>query len=259
LTDFLDVLANESIERTSRGYYNVQDHVSGEPARFVKAIATCKHVPIVAEIKKRSPSLGIIRERIDHVQICKAFENGGAVGISVITEPDRFGGSLDLLRKVRQTVHLPLLMKDIVTNKAQIEAASRLGANAVLLISTLFQRRYCQTPIQDMIKLVHSENLEVLLETHDEGEFSYALGTDADMIGINNRDLRDLSVDPETASRILKNHHPDDRTVVVESGIQDRNVLVQLLKAGADAFLIGTSIMKARDVEEKLREFTMVL
>ncbi len=256
MTDFLEILANESIERTSNGYYDVQDRVEREPVSLVKAIITCKQIPVVAEIKKRSPSLGNIRDEIDPLQVSMAFKNGGAVAISVITEPNRFGGSLQLLRRVRETVDLPLLMKDIVARKAQVEAASRVGADAVLLIAALFERGYCEPSLQDMISFVHSKNLEVILETHNEEEFSHALDTDTDIVGINNRDLRDLSVNLETARKILKNRKPDGKIAIVESGIQDRNDLNQLLEVGADAFLIGSSLMKARDIEEKLKEFT---
>jgi indole-3-glycerol phosphate synthase len=257
LTDFLDILAIESIERVSKGYYDVQDRVEREPVSLLEAITTCKRIPVVAEIKKRSPSLGYLRDEIDPVQVSIAFKNGGAVGISVITEPNRFGGSLQLLRGVRETVHLPLLMKDIVVREVQVEAASRLGADVVLLIAALFDRCYRELSVQNMINFAHSKNLEVILETHNEKEFSYALDTDADIIGINNRDLRDLSVNLETAYKILKECKPDEKIVIVESGIQDRGDLNKLLEVGADAFLIGSSIMKARDIEEKLREFTM--
>lgn len=258
MTDFLDTLAIESIERTSKGYYRVEGYANRKPISLTRAIRACRHIPIVAEIKKRSPSLGNIRDEIDPVQISRAFKKGGAVGISVITEPNRFGGSLQVLRRVRDTVNLPLLMKDIVTREVQLEAASRLGADAVLLINALFERGYCQPSLPDMIKLARSKCLEVLLETHNEEDFYQALDTDADIVGINNRDLRDLSVDLEISYRILKKHKSISKIVMVESGIQNRNDLNRLLKVGANAFLIGSSIMKARDVEKRLREFTTI-
>jgi indole-3-glycerol phosphate synthase len=258
LTDFLDTLAKESIERADKGYYNVETHVNRKPVNLVKAIKNCKHIPIVAEIKQRSPSLGSIRDEIDPVEISHALRDGGAVGISVITEPNRFEGSLQLLRKVRETVDLPILMKDFVTREAHVEAASRLGADALLLINELFERGYCIQPLHDMIDLVHSRGLEVLLEAHNAEEFQRALDTDADIVGINNRDLRDLSVNLETAHRILEKYTPHDKIVIVESGIRDRNDLNCFLKLGADAFLIGSSLMKTKDIENKLKEFTTI-
>jgi len=256
LTDFLDTLAIESIERADKGYYNVESIVNRKRVSLVKAIKGCKHVPIVAEIKKHSPSLGNIRNEIDPAEISYVFKNGGAVGISVITEPNRFEGSLEFLCKVRETVDLPILMKDFVTREVHVEAASRLGADALLLINELFERGYCNQPLREMIDLVHSRGLEVLLETHNEEGFQQALDTDADIIGINNRDLRDLSVNLGTPHKILEKYPSHGKIVMVESGIQDRNDLNRLLKLGANAFLIGSSLMKAKDIKEKLKEFT---
>jgi len=258
LTDFLDILANESNQRTRDGYYNVSSRIEREPFSLVDAIQSCKHIPVVAEIKSHSPSLGRIRDEIDPKKIATALKNGGAVGISVITEPNRFEGSLQLLHEVRETVDLPILMKDIVTNAIQVEAASKLGADTILLISALFERGYCQPSLNDMIKLTQSSRLEVLLETHTKEEFLRALDTDAEIIGINNRDLRDLSIDLERAYRILSDCRPNEKTVIIESGIQERKDLDRLLKVGADAFLIGSSIMKAKDVESKVKELTTI-
>ena len=245
------------MERTGQGYYNVESSIERIPISLAKTITTCKHVPIIAEIKKRSPASGILREQIDPAQVATAFKKGGAVGISVVTEPARFEGSLQFLRSIRETVDLPLLMKDIVTNEVQIEAASRLGADAILLIKAIFDRGNCQHSLQHMISFARSKGLEVLLESHNQEEFASALDTDVEMIGINNRNLRDLSVDLETAYSILENRKIDDRIVVVESGIQSRRDMDRFLKVGADAFLIGSSIMKAADIEVMLKEFSV--
>jgi indole-3-glycerol phosphate synthase len=212
----------------------------------------------VAEIKRCSPSLGRIRDEIDPRKLATALKNGGAVGISVITEPHRFEGSLQLLREVRQTVDLPILMKDVVTSEIQVEAASKLGADTILLISALFERGYCEPPLNDMIKLAQSSRLEVLLETHTKNEFSQALDTDAEIIGINNRDLRDLSIDLERAYKILSDFKPNEKIIIIESGIQEMKDLDRLLKVGADAFLIGSTIMKDKDVESKVKELTTI-
>ncbi len=123
------------------------------------------------------------------------MENGGATGISVLTEPKHFGGSLGYLAKVREAVRLPILMKDIIVDPIQIEAASRIGANVVLLIEAIFERGYCELCLDEMITQAHSRRLEVLLETHSEDEYQHAIETDADLVGINNRDLRTLKVD----------------------------------------------------------------
>lgn len=183
------------------------------------------------------------------------MENGGATGISVLTEPKHFSGSLSYLAKVREAVKLPILMKDIIINPIQLEAASRIGANVVLLIEALFEREYCECSLDEMITQAHSRHLEVLLETHSEDEFQSAIETDADLIGINNRDLRTLKVDLEITERILKKHESNDKVVVSESGVMTPADLLFLRGCGAQAFLIGSSIMMADNIETKVKEF----
>jgi len=141
----------------------------------------------------------------------------------------------------------------------QLETASKIGANAVLLIETLFERRYCERDIHDMITHAHSMNLEVLLEAHTENEFLSALNTDADLIGINNRDLKTLKVNLEITKKILKNIDPQEKVIVSESGIKTPADLRFLHEYGAHAFLIGSAIMTASDVKKKVKEFVMAL
>jgi indole-3-glycerol phosphate synthase len=203
--------------------------------------------------------LGTIRKNVDVKNIAVAMEKAGAVGISVLTEPKHFGGSLAFLTEVRRAVKLPLLMKDIIISPIQLEAASNAGANAVLLIEALFERGYCECGVHDMIAWAHSMNLEVLLEIHSEEEFSSALNTSANLIGINNRDLRTLKVDLGTTKRILRKIDPQGKVIVSESGIKTPVNIRFLQDCGVNAFLIGSSIMLARNVEEKVKEFVMAL
>jgi indole-3-glycerol phosphate synthase len=156
-------------------------------------------------------------------------------------------------------VKLPILMKDIILSPAQLDAASKLGANAALLIEALFDRGYCECDLDDMIATAHSKGLEVLLETHTEAEFRSAVSTHADLIGINNRNLATLKVDLNVTKRILERNNAEGKLIVSESGINTPNDLRFLRECGAHAFLIGSAVMLADNVEEKVKEFVSAL
>jgi indole-3-glycerol phosphate synthase len=183
------------------------------------------------------------------------MEKGGAIGISVLTEPKHFNGSLDALTQARRAVKLPILMKDIILNTIQVEAASQIGADAILLIEALFDRGYSETDIDEMIAFAHSKGLEVLLEAHTEEEFLSALETNADLVGINNRNLGTLKIDLKTTRKILERNNKHDKTVISESGIKTPADLQFFRGCGATAFLIGSSIMLTENIEEKVKEF----
>jgi len=257
MADFLDVLAQSAKERINEGYYEVKTQAKTPFVSLKNAVLKSELTPVIAEIKFASPSTGILRKNENVEDIAVAMENGGAVGISVLTEPKHFGGSLISFVKVRRSVKLPLLMKDIVISPVQLETASKIGANAVLLIETLFKSGYCERDINDMIAHAHSLSLEVLLEAHTENEFLSALNTDADLIGINNRDLKTLKVDLGTTKRILKRIDPQGKVVVCESGIKTPADLRFLRECGVHVFLIGSAIMMASDIEKKVKEFVM--
>jgi indole-3-glycerol phosphate synthase len=255
MPDFLDTLARDAKETVSEGYYEVSTQLSAPSVSLKKAITENKRNAVITEVKSTSPSRGTIRKSLDPSKVAAAMEKGGATGISVLTEPKHFSGSLSYLTKVRKTTKLPILMKDIILNPVQLEAASRIGANAVLLIEALFERKYCKLSLDEMISEAHARNLEVLLETHNEDEFQHAVETDADLVGINNRDLRTLKVDIGITERILKNYHSHKKIVVSESGVMTPVDLLFLRECGAQAFLIGSAIMMAGNIEEKVKEF----
>lgn len=259
MADFLDVLAKSAKETINEGYYEVATRVAAPFVSLKRAILESEYVPVIAEIKAASPSLGIIVKNVDVEDVAVAMKNGGAVGISVLTEPRHFGGALFSLTKARQSVKLPLLMKDIIISPVQLETASETGANAVLLIEALFERGHCECNVHDMIAHAQSKNLEVLLEVHTENEFSSALESDADLIGINNRDLKTLEVDLRVTKRILEKVDPQGKIIVSESGIKKTADIRFLHECGAHAFLIGSTIMKANDVEKKVKEFATAL
>jgi len=259
MADFLDVLARNAKETINKGYYEVSTQISTPSVSLKKAILESKHIPIITEIKAASPSSGTIRKDFNPEEVAVAMENGGAVGISVLTEPKHFKGSLVSLIKVRKTVKLPVLMKDIIISPTQLETASKIGANAVLLIEALFERRHCEYDVYEMIAQARSKNLEVLLETHNEDEFQSAINSDADLIGINNRDLGTLKVNLEVTKRILEKNDAHGKIVVSESGIKTPADLRFLHKCGAHAFLIGSAIMIADNIEKRVRELVTAL
>ena len=173
--------------------------------------------------------------------------------------PKHFGGSLKSLVEVRSYAKLPVLMKDIIINQIQIEAASKIGANAILLIASIYERAYTNHSIQEMIESAHKKNLEVLLETNSKEEFLSALKTEADLIGINNRNLKTLDVDLTVTQKILSEINNCGKVVVSESGIQSPADIQFLRKCGAYAFLVGSAIMLTNDIEAKVRELVMAL
>jgi indole-3-glycerol phosphate synthase len=152
-------------------------------------------------------------------------------------------------------VNLPILMKDIILVPEQIDTAAKIGANAVLLIQGLFDKSCCEMSVNKTVAFAHSKGLEVLLETHTEDEFTSAVETDADIIGINNRNLTSLKIDLNTTKKILQENGKRDKIIISESGIKSIADLQFLRSCGADAFLIGSSIMLTDDVELKVKEF----
>jgi indole-3-glycerol phosphate synthase len=259
MVDFLDTLAQSAKATIDSGYYEALTEVVTPRVSLKKAIQEAKHAPVITEIKAASPSAGMIRENIDPRSVAESMEKGGAVGISVLTEPKHFNGSLSSLVEARSAVKLPILMKDIILSPVQLEVASKLGANVVLLIEALFSRGYCNFNLNAMIATAHSKGLEVLLETHTAEEFRSAVGTPADLIGINNRDLATLKVDLNVTKQILEQNGVEGKIIVSESGVNSPADLRFLRLYGSHAFLVGSAVMLAGNVEEKVRELVSAL
>jgi indole-3-glycerol phosphate synthase len=259
MADFLDTLAHSAKATIDSGYYEALTELATPRVSLKTAILEAKTAPVITEIKAASPSAGTIRENVDARGIAESMEKGGAVGISVLTEPKHFNGSLRSLVEARRTVKLPILMKDIILSPVQLEAASKLGANVALLIVALFERGYCEYNLNAMIATAHSKGLEVLLETHTAEEFRSAVRTHADLVGINNRDLATLKVDLHVTTRILEQNGVEGKIVVSESGVSTPADLRFLRECGAHAFLVGSAVMLADNVEEKVKEFVSVL
>lgn len=259
MVDFLDVLAKNAKKTIVEGYYITHTESKHIPISLKKSILAFNHASIIAEIKRASPTLGKIREDMDVERIALKMRDGGAVALSILTEPKHFNGTINTFIKVRRKVELPLLMKDIILSRTQIDIASVIGADAVLLIKTLFDRGHCECDVQDMIEHTHSQGIEVLLEAHTEDEFSSALETQADLVGINNRDLGTLKIDINTTRRILQKINPEEKVIVSESGIKTPSDIRFLHSIGAHGFLVGTVLLTARDISRKVRGLVMAI
>lgn len=204
---------------------------------------------VIAEVKKASPSRGVIRANFDPVEIARAYERGGARAISVLTDAPFFQGSLAYLAEIRRAVSLPLLRKDFILDSYQIHEARAFGADAVLLICGILD----DGAMRDLHALATEAELDVLVEVHSRDELERALGCGARLVGINNRDLRTFVTQLDVAETLAP-LVPGDRTVVAESGIKAPADLLRLERAGIHAFLVGESLMAAADLEAALRE-----
>lgn len=252
--NFLDILAANAYISIAEGYYDINTKIEASTHDLNQSIRRSSKNAIISEIKFASPSQGIIHTEENAVSAAKAMSNGGAVGLSVLTEPKTFLGSLDNFMKVREVVDLPLLMKDIIVTKKQLDAALKIGADVILLIQTLFDMGRCKNTVEQMIEYAHSKDLQVLLEIHSKEEFEKAIQSNADLIGINNRNLETFEVDLSTTKTILESKDKGNKIIVSESGINTAKDVCILKKSGADAFLVGTSVMKSKDIASKVKE-----
>jgi indole-3-glycerol phosphate synthase len=219
---------------------------------FRDALASGPRPRIVAEIKRRSPSRGEIRPDLDPVACARAYAAGGAAAISVLTEPRFFGGEIAHLEQVREAVSLPLLRKDFVFDPYQIDEARAHGADAVLLIAAAFDPRDRVRELSRLHDWAVGLDLDVLVEVHEEAELDAALQIGADLIGVNNRDLRSFQVDLSVTERLAK-RVPRGVVLVAESGISNPEDVLRLEAAGASAFLVGESLMREADLGAALR------
>ncbi len=206
-------------------------------------------IGVIAEFKRRSPSAGSLREDAKLTEMARAYERGGAVALSVLTEGPHFDGSLEDLATARAACELPLLRKDFIVDPYQLYEARLAGADAILLIVAALSG----TQLRALRELARGLGLDVLVEVHDPAELRVALDAGADLIGVNNRDLRDFSVEVERTFEMLT-AIPEHVTVVSESGIGEPEQLVRLQEAGVAGVLVGESLMRAPAPEERLRE-----
>jgi len=206
---------------------------------------------LIAEFKRRSPSAGEIRAGVKPAEIAHAYEEGGAAALSVLTDEAHFGGSLADLGAAREACALPVLQKDFIVDPYQLYEAAAAGADAVLLIVAALPRE----ALARLYREARGLDLDVLVEAHKEEELETALTVDAEVLGINNRNLDDFTVDVQTTFELITDV-PAGKTVVSESGIADRATLEELERVGVDAVLIGEALLRSEDPAAKVRELT---
>ncbi|MCA1830125.1 MAG: indole-3-glycerol phosphate synthase TrpC [Actinobacteria bacterium] len=222
---------------------------SAPPPRDFAAALAAPGMSLIAEVKRSSPSAGAINAAADPVAQARAYEAGGARAISVLTEPDHFGGSLDDLRAVRRVAGVPVLRKDFIVEPLQVWEARAAGADAVLLIVAALE----QTGLVALYDLAESLGMAALVEVHDVTEMWRAREAGARIVGINTRNLATLEVDPDTVKQ-LRPLAPDGALVVGESGVKTREDVSSLEQIGCDAVLVGEALMRAADPAAKIRD-----
>lgn len=263
MTTILDTIAKATAERVERekervslahlkqlvGIAEKNGSQLGSGERFFDALQK-PGLSFICEVKKASPSKGIIAEDFPYLQIAREYETAGADCISCLTEPEWFMGSDQIFLDIRRAVNTPMIRKDFTVSDYQIHQARLMGADAVLLICSLLDA----PTLKDYLELAHELGMVALVETHDEKEIEQALEVGARIIGVNNRNLKDFSVDFDNAQRLRK-LIPEDCLFVAESGVKTPDDVKTIAAMGADGALVGEALMRSTDKATKLAEF----
>jgi len=247
-------LVDNSFKAIDEGAYDTSHSFSHDAISIRKAVASCPHAPLITEVKFSSPSQGKIRNNASPEHIATSMVGAGAIGLSVLTQPYLFNGSIDYLGAIRKSVSVPLLMKDITVSAIQIDAGKKAGADCILLIKTVFDQNLAEESLEKLAEHATKKGLQVIIEVHTEREFAEVLKARHNLVGINNRNLDDLKVDIANTERLLKKHVKGKSLIISESGISTPEDIQYLKSAGADAFLVGTSIMETGDIGTKVAE-----
>lgn len=218
-------------------------------ADFYSALKNNDDISIIAEVKKASPSKGIIKENFDHIEIAREYSKSNVQAMSVLTEKNFFLGSDDYLIGIRQQFPTPILRKDFIIDVWQVYQSRCLGADAILLIASILS----DEDLKKFQVIAGILGMQCLIEVHDRDEVERALESGAKIIGINNRDLKTFDVDIKTTERLM-NYIPHDRVVVSESGIKTHEDMKYLKELGVDAVLIGETLMRAESISKKINE-----
>ena len=213
------------------------------------AVIKGNKIRLIAEVKKASPSRGILCQDFKPVEMAAIYAESGASAISVLTESKHFMGDLKYLDRIRKKVNIPLLRKDFIFDEYQIYESAASGADAVLLITAILS----QKQLQDLMALSHTLGMQCLVEVHNEKELERALLCDAKIIGINNRDLNTFNVNTDTTRRLC-NIIPAEKIVVSESGIKKKSDIIKLKKWGVNAVLVGETLVTAGDIPTRIKE-----
>ena len=226
------------------------------PRDVIPYLKSSKENPyrIIAEIKKASPSKGIIREDFDPIEIAKSYELGGADALSVLTEPHFFLGNLEYLTQIRRYVKTPLLRKDFIVDEYQILEASIYGADFVLLIAKALDKK----TLKNLLEFARRIGMEALIEVHDKEDLTKAIFSGADIIGINHRNLETFKMDMSLSEKLIS-LIPKGKIIVAESGLNSKDTIVNLSKIGVDAFLIGEHFMRQDSITDELKKLKEIV
>jgi indole-3-glycerol phosphate synthase len=253
-------LVENSYKAIDKGVYETKQLFTHDTISLRKAITLCAHAPLVTEVKFSSPSQGKIRSKAEPAKISKTMVDSGAIGISVLTQPSFFDGSIEYLATIRKALpRIPVLMKDIIVSTVQIDAGKKAGADCVLLIKSIFDHDLAEEGMEKLLEYAKNRGLEVLVEVHTEQEFGEVVKAKYDLVGINNRNLDNLQVDITNTEKLLKRYYKGTSLIISESGIMSPEDIQYLKSAGADAFLVGTSIMQTPDIGSKISELYYAL
>lgn len=221
----------------------------GETRPFAEALRQGSPLALVAEIKRQSPSRGVLRERFDPITIAQDYAAAGAHALSVLTDEPYFGGRLEFIREVRQFCDLPVLRKDFILEPYQVYESAAAEADAILLIVAMLE----QDTLFELHQLAVSLGMNVLVEVHSEHELTQALGVHAELIGINHRDLHTFTVDLALSEQLVP-HIPDEVTIVAESGLTTPHDIQRMRRADVDAVLIGEAFMVQPNIQRAVKE-----
>jgi indole-3-glycerol phosphate synthase len=247
-------LADNSFKAIEEGAYETKHSFSHDALSLKKAILSCPHTPLITEVKFSSPSVGKIRSKVSPPEIAETMAKSGASALSVLTQPYLFEGSIEYLANIRKRVNIPILMKDIIVSRIQIDAGKRVGADCILLIKNVFDQNLAEENMESLTEYAIKRGLHVLVEVHAEPEYKDALKSRYELVGINNRDLETLQVDITNTEKLISRHGKGKSIIITESGISKASDIQYLRKVGADAFLVGTSIMATEDIASKVKE-----
>lgn len=256
--DFLkDVLLEKqrALKETKRVYPEEELRIKLEEPRvwrpFKEAISAPGRLNVIAEIKRASPSEGVLRENFDPLQIARIYQNCGACAISILTEEKYFSGKIAYLKQVRKVVDLPILRKDFIFEPYQLYESKFFGADAVLLIAEVLK----EAGLSEFLAIAKRLELDCLVEVGNPEELEYAIEQGAEIIGINKRNLHTLEVSAKLEADLFKNV-PEGRVIVAESGIKTHRDYLAYKKLNVNAVLIGSAFMKAEDIREKFKEIS---
>jgi len=243
----------ERQSRVSLDQIHKEIEIAAPPRGFAAALAAkiaADQPAVIAEIKKASPSKGVIREHFDPVAIAKSYQQGGATCLSILTDIDFFQGADEYLKTARAACSLPVIRKDFIIDEYQLYESRALGADCVLLIVAALE----PSKLKRLHEIALSVGLDVLIEVHDQAELELALDLDNQMVGINNRNLHTFEVSLENTYQLL-DKIPEDRIIITESGINSRQDVLAMRNKKVNAFLVGEAFMRSDEPGQQLREF----